>query len=29
MPPFGAANGGNLSTTQIKQIAAFVYASEH
>lgn len=29
MPPFGAAYGGSLSATQIKDVAAFVYAAEH
>ena len=29
MPPFAASKGGALSTTQVKNVAAFVYANEH
>ena len=29
MPPFGASAGGALSTTQVKNVAAFVYTSDH
>jgi mono/diheme cytochrome c family protein len=29
MPPFGAVQGGPLSTKQINDVAAFVYTSEH
>jgi mono/diheme cytochrome c family protein len=29
MPPFGAAQGGSLSPTKVKQVAAFVYGAEH
>jgi mono/diheme cytochrome c family protein len=29
MPPFSTAQGGALSTTQLKNVAAFVYMSEH
>jgi mono/diheme cytochrome c family protein len=29
MPPFSTAQGGALSATQIKNVAAFVYATEH
>jgi cytochrome c553 len=29
MPPFAASHGGSLSTTQVKNVAAFVYANEH
>jgi hypothetical protein len=29
MPPFGKAQGGSLSPTQVKQVAAFVYGAEH
>ena len=28
MPPFAASQGGSLSATQIKNVAAFVYASQ-
>jgi mono/diheme cytochrome c family protein len=29
MPPFAASMGGSLSPTSVKNVAAFVYASEH
>jgi len=29
MPPFATSKGGSLSSTQIKNVAAFVYAQEH
>jgi mono/diheme cytochrome c family protein len=29
MPPFAASAGGSLSTAQIQNVAAFIYASEH
>lgn len=29
MPPFGAVQGGPLSTIQINNVAAFIYTSEH
>jgi mono/diheme cytochrome c family protein len=29
MPPFAMSKGGTLSPTQIKNVAAFVYANEH
>ncbi len=29
MPPFGVAMGGALSPTQVKNVAAFVYAADH
>jgi mono/diheme cytochrome c family protein len=29
MPPFGASAGGSLSSTQIKNVAAFVWGAEH
>jgi mono/diheme cytochrome c family protein len=29
MPPFAASKGGSLSATQVKNVAAFVYAAEH
>lgn len=29
MPAFGASAGGSLSSTQVKDVSAFVYAAEH
>jgi mono/diheme cytochrome c family protein len=29
MPPFAVAQGGTLSPTQVSNVAAFVYKSEH
>jgi mono/diheme cytochrome c family protein len=29
MPPFDKTKGGSLSSTQVKNVSAFVYASEH